>query len=445
MEKRKKKVGHTGEIAIGFILIIALGTILLSLPFATRDGSINVFTALFTATSATCVTGLVVVDTCTHWSPFGQLVILTMIQIGGLGFLTIGVYISVLLQKHIGLARREALHESVNTIETAGVVRLAKKIIKGTILFELIGACVLSIRFVPEFGLWKGIYFSVFHAVSAFCNAGFDLMGVKAPYSSFVDYVGDPIVNITIMSLIIIGGVGFLVWEDVTTKKLKMKRYLLHSKIVLTATAFLIVVSAILFWIFEQHYTMENMTIGEQIFSSLFSSITPRTAGFNTVDTAGLSNASKMLTMFLMFIGAGPGSTAGGVKVTTLVVVFVSGLSLVRNRNAAEIFGRTIYPEAIRKASTIILINLSLVLISAAVIFSIQNFEFEEVFFEVFSAIGTVGMSTGITRDLNTVSRIVIILLMYCGRVGSLSFAVAFARTNRVAPITSPKEKIVVG
>jgi len=445
MEKRYKKLGHTGEIAISFILIIMIGTILLSLPIATRDGSVNFFTSLFTATSSTCVTGLVVVDTCTHWSAFGQLVILSMIQIGGLGFLTIGVYVSVLLRKHIGLARREALHESVNTIQTAGVVRLAKKIIQGTIIFESLGALLLSIRFVPEYGWGKGIYYGVFHSISAFCNAGFDLFGIKTPFNSFADYVGDPLVTITIMCLIVIGGIGFIVWEDVSTKGFRFHKYLLHSKIVLAATAVLIFGSALLFWIFEHGYTLDGLNASEQILSSFFSSITARTAGFNTVDTASLSNSSKLLTMILMFIGGASGSTAGGIKITTFVVVIVSGVSMMRNRQAAEIFGRRLPSESIRKATTIILINLSLILISAFIIFSIQTFPFENVLFEVFSAIGTVGMSTGITRDLNVVSKVIIILLMYCGRVGSLSFAIAFTRRNKVTRVTSPKEKIVVG
>lgn len=445
MNKKIRKLSHTGEIAIGFLLIIMIGTILLSLPIATRDGSTDIFTALFTATSATCVTGLVVADTVTHWSAFGQLVILIMIQIGGLGFLTIGVYISVLLRRHIGLGRREALHESVNTIESSGVVRLAKQIVKGTIIFESIGAILLSIRFVPELGWLKGIYYGVFHSISAFCNAGFDLLGIQAPYSSFVNYADDPLVNFTLMGLIVIGGIGFIVWEDVTKKKWHFHKYLLHTKIVLSATAILLFGSALLFFIFEQGHTLEGMTIPEQIYASLFSSVTARTAGFNTVDTAALSNGSKLLTMVLMFIGGAPGSTAGGVKITTIIVVVVAAYAMVRNKQSAEIFGRRLHSEAIRKATTIMMINLSLVLISAMVIFMNQDMAFENVLFEVFSAIGTVGMSTGITRDLTTVSRVVIILLMYCGRLGSLSFAVAFARRNKVASVKSPKEKVVVG
>lgn len=445
MSIRKKKLGHTGEIAIGFLLIIMIGTILLSLPIATRDGSTDIFTALFTATSATCVTGLVVADTVTHWSPFGQLVILIMIQIGGLGFLTIGVYISVLLRKHIGLGRREALHESVNTIESSGVVRLAKQIVKGTIFFELTGAILLSIRFVPELGWLKGIYYGIFHSISAFCNAGFDLLGISSPYSSFVNYADDPLVNFTLMGLIVIGGIGFIVWEDVTKKKWHFHKYLLHTKIVLSATAILLFGSALLFFIFEQGHTLEGLPLSEQIYASLFSSVTARTAGFNTVDTAALSNGSKLLTMVLMFIGGAPGSTAGGVKITTIIVVVVAAYAMVRNKQSAEIFGRRLHSEAIRKATTIMLINLSLVLISAMIIFMNQDMVFENVLFEVFSAIGTVGMSTGITRDLTTVSRVVIILLMYCGRLGSLSFAVAFARRNTVAAVKSPKEKVVVG
>ncbi len=445
MKKHKKKIGHAAVLALGFFTIIIIGTILLSLPISIRSGEVSFSDAIFTATSATCVTGLVVQDTFQHWTIFGQLVILTMIQIGGLGFLTIGVYVSIIFKRRIGLSEREALHESVNTIEIAGVVRLARRIIQGTFMLELMGAAVLSIRFIPQFGVIKGIYFSVFHAISAFCNAGFDLLGGKNPFSSFTQYYGDPLVTITLMTLIVIGGIGFIVWEDLYRKKWHFHKYLLHSKIVLSTTIFLIFGGALLFFLLEHNHLFEGMNAKEQILSSLFSSVTARTAGFNTVDTASLSNGSKLLTMILMFIGGSSGSTAGGIKTTTLVVMLVSAFAMITKKQGVELFGRRLPEEAVKKANAIIVANLSLILISSIIIFANQTLPFESVFFEAFSAIGTVGMSSGATRQLSEVSRVVIILLMYSGRVGSLSFALIFAGKKPAPPVQNTVEKIVVG
>lgn len=445
MQKNKKKISRTASLALGFFVIILIGSILLSLPIATRSGEVSFSDAIFTATSATCVTGLVVQDTYQHWSVFGQLVILTMIQIGGLGFLTIGVYVSILLRRRIGLSEREALHESVNTIEVAGVVRLVRRIIQGTFILEFTGAALLSIRFIPQYGLIKGIYYSIFHAISAFCNAGFDLLGAKNPYCSFTEYYGDPLVTITLMCLIIVGGIGFIVWEDIYRKKWHFRKYLLHSKIVLTTTIVLIFGGALLFFLLECNNTLQGMNAKEQILSSLFSSITARTAGFNTVDTNSISNGSKVLTMILMFIGGSSGSTAGGIKTTTLVVMLVSAFAMISKKSGVELFGRRLPEEAIKKANAIVIANLSLILISAIVIFANQALPFEAVFFETFSAIGTVGMSTGVTRELSEVSRVVIMLLMYSGRVGSLSFALIYAGRKSAPPVQNTVEKIVVG
>lgn len=443
--KMKQKRSNTRLIAVGFALLILTGAMLLTLPIAVRDGQPNFLESLFTATSAACVTGLAVVDTYQNWTLFGQIVIICLIQIGGLGFMTIGAYIAILLKKRIGLKQRETLHESVNSMELAGVVRLTKHIIQGTVFLEGLGAIMLSIRFIPEFGPVKGIYYSVFHAISAFCNAGFDLMGTKEAYSSFVSYEGDVLVNVTLMALIVIGGIGFVVWDDVRRNKFHFHKYLLHTKIVLITTFLITIVSTVLFLIIENQNTFAGMTVTEKLCGAFFSSITPRTAGFNTVDTAALSNGSKLLTMALMFIGGSPGSTAGGVKTTTLVVLVLYAVATIRSEEDINLFGRRLTEDAVKKANAVVIINLSLALGVAFLIMAIQNFQFDEVMFEVLSAIGTTGMTEGITRDLNTVSRLGIIFLMYCGRLGSLSFALAFARNRTTNLVRQPEEKIIVG
>lgn len=307
LEFKKKKItarkSTTRLIASGFALIILAGSLLLSLPIANKSGHGNWFNSLFTATSATCVTGLVVTDTYRNWTIFGQIVILCLIEVGGLGFLTIGAYISVLLKKRIGLQEREQLQESVNTLEIAGVVRLVKKIVQGALCVEGLGAVLLAFRFVPRFGVVRGIYFSVFHAVSAFCNGGFDLMGVNEAYSSLVSFEGDLLVNLVVVTLILVGGIGFIVWDDVMRNKWHFRKYLLHSKIVITTTLILTAAGTVLFLITENNAAFAGMSPLEKFLGALFSSVTPRTAGFNSVDTAALSNSGKIITMVMMFIG----------------------------------------------------------------------------------------------------------------------------------------------
>lgn len=433
-------------LSVGFGLIIFAGALLLMLPAASREGNWTPFLdALFTATSATCVTGLVVADTYQHWSLFGQLVILALIQTGGLGFITIGAYISVVLKKKIGLKGRTAIHESISTIEIAGVVRLVKKIIRGTFLFEMAGAVLLALRFIPEFGVLRGTYFGIFHSISAFCNAGFDLMGIREEYSSLVAYEGDVVVNLTIMGLIIIGGAGFIVWEDFLRNRFHFKKYLLHSKILLTASGILIAGGAVLYFLFEYNGLFADMTMKEKLLGSLFAAVTPRTAGFNTTDLGGMNNASRLLTMVLMFIGGGSGSTAGGIKVTTAVVMVLSAVTMIRRTPGVNIFGRRLDEDAVRRASAIMMCNLILIFLASLLIFAVQPLDFSDVFMETFSAMGTVGLSAGITRSLLPVSRIAIILLMYCGRLGSLTFALVFAQRKAVPPVQQPVEKIVVG
>ncbi len=447
-KKRMPKSGHstTRMIAFGFALIIVIGTILLSLPIATKTGETDLLTALFTATSATCVTGLVAADTYQNWTLFGQLVILCMLQVGGLGFMTIGVYISILLKRRIGLQERATLHESVNTLEIAGVVRLVKKIVQGAFIIEGTGALLLATRFIPRFGWANGIYFSIFHSISAFCNGGFDLMGIDEAYSSLVSYEGDILVIVVICLLILIGGIGFIVWDDVLKHKWHFKKYLLHSKIVLATTLGLTVAGTLLFLIFENNATLAGMTPIEKLLGALFASVTPRTAGFNTVDTGAMSNAGTLLTMLLMFIGGSPGSTAGGAKTTTMVVLLFYAVAMIRNREDINLFGRRLSADVVRKANAVVVINFSLAFGAACAIMALQPaIPMPDVVFEVLSAINTVGMTTGITRELGVISKLIVAVLMYCGRLGSLSFALVLAKKPSTNHVREPQEKIIVG
>ena len=441
-----KKLNPVQYIASGFFLMIMIGTLLLMLPISSKgDGGTGFLEALFTATSASCVTGLVVFDTYTHWSLFGQLVLLTLIQIGGLGFITIGVGFSILFRKRIGLRQRDLLKESVNAMEIGGILRLWKKIVHGTLLFEGVGALLLAIRFVPEFGPAKGIYYSIFHSISAFCNAGFDLMGTKEAYSSFVSYQSDALVNLTICALIIIGGIGFIVWGDLSEHKFHWSRYALHTKLVLSVTAILVFGGTALLWLFERNNTLAGADAQTAFLTSLFGSVTARTAGFNTVDTGALTPESKMLTMLLMFVGGSPGSTAGGVKTTAIAVMVIYIFSNLRNDSGCNVFRRRISDEVIKKASMVVGLNLLLSLASIILILATGNLAMDDVAFEVISAISTVGMTTGITRSLNLAGRIVIILLMYCGRIGSMTFALSFIQRPSQQLTQYPVEKITIG
>ena len=442
-----KHLSYPALIALGFLILILTGALLLTLPFASKDGeSAGFVSALFTATSASCVTGLVVVDTFTHWTLFGQIVILTMIQIGGLGFMTVLMMFSMFLRRKIGLAERSLMQESINTMYIGGIVRLTKRILKGTLLFEGVGAAILAARFIPELGFWSGLYCGIFHSVSAFCNAGFDVMGRFGPFGSLTRYVGDPAVNLTIMTLIVVGGIGFFVWDDICVHKLDFRRYALHTKIVLITTALLLVVPSVFFFFTEKDYAYDGLTAGQRVLASMFSAVTPRTAGFNTTDTAALSPAGKLLTIVLMFIGGSPGSTAGGIKTTTLAVLLVCVIAGAKNQSIVNIFGRRLEDYAFRRAAAVAAVNLTLAVTACIVIcLSQPALLMEDVLFEVFSAIGTVGMTIGITPDLSTLSRLVITLLMYCGRVGSLSFALVFTENRKRPTIVFPVGRVNIG
>lgn len=434
-------------IALGYFLVIALGTLLLLLPAASRDNvSPGLLNALFTATTATCVTGLVVLDTYTQWSLFGQLIILLLIQVGGLGFMTTITMFSFILKRRIGLKERGLLRDTVNTMYIGGIVRLTKEILLGSLIFEGFGAILLSIRFIPQMGLAEGIYNGIFHSVSAFCNAGIDLMGKYGEYSSLTTFSEDAVVSLTIIVLIIIGGIGFFVWDDIARNRHQFRKYQLHTKIVLTTTAILIIAGSVIFFMLERTNALSRMTVGEKIIASVFAAVTPRTAGFNTVDITVMTSVTKLLTMILMFIGGSPGSTAGGIKTITAAVILISLWSSLRNTKSENVFGRRLEDNALKRASAVVTVNLVLTL-SAALLICASNatLSLSDVMFEVLSAIGTVGLSTGITSDLNVFARIVIIMLMYSGRVGSLSFALLFTEHRTLSFVQNPVEKINIG
>jgi len=443
---KRLKLSYTQIIALGTLVIIFIGGMLLSLPIASRSGESTPFlNSLFTAASATCVTGLVLYDTYTHWSIFGQVVILILIQTGGLGFMTIVTLFSMFLKRKIGLRERRLLMESANTMRIGGIVLLIKKISIGTLIFESIGTILLAIRFYPEMGFKVGLYNALFHSVSAFCNAGFDIMGKYGQFTSLTNYTDDIIVNFTIMALIIMGGIGFLVWDDIGNNGFCFKKYQLHTKIVLSTTAILIISGALLFYLFEVNSTLANLNIGEKILASLFQSITPRTAGFNTVNMSELSESGSFLTMILMIIGGSPGSTAGGIKTTTLVVLIIAAISSAKHTSELSIFKRRLEDNALKRASSITVIYMFTALISTMIICATQTFSLKEVLFEVFSAGGTVGLSLGITPYLNSLSKIIIIFLMYGGKVGSLSMALVLAEKREIVPLSRPVEKIIIG
>ena len=386
----KKHISQTQFIAYGFFLIIMTGTLLLMLPVSSRDGQGEPFlNCLFTATSATCVTGLVVADTWTQWSLFGQALLLIMIQLGGLGFISIGIFLSIVLRRKIGLKERGLMEESVNTLQIGGMVKLAKRIIIGTAIFEGAGAIILSLRFIPQYGLFRGTWYGIFHSISAFCNAGFDLMGHTEQYSSLCSYAGDWVVIGTISTLIIIGGIGFIVWDDLYRKRWDVRHYLLHTKIVLVTTAVLLAGGTVLFYLMERDNILVGMNGSQKFLACFFSAVTPRTAGFNNVDTAALTDGSKFLSAMLMFIGGSPGSTAGGIKTTTLAVLLLYVHSNIRQTYGVEIFGRRLQDESIRQSACILTINLSLMLTATILIMVFQNLPMSDVFFETCSAIGS--------------------------------------------------------
>lgn len=447
----KKRLSHfqlsnLQIIALGYLLMISAGAFLLWLPFSSKTGvSANFMNALFTSTSATCVTGLTVVDTDTTWSVFGQVVILALIQIGGLGFMTIATFLSIILRRKIGLKERQVMVQSINTTHIGGVLKLTKKIAIGTAIFEICGALLFSIRFIPRYGFWKGIYYSVFHAVSSFCNAGLDLMGEHGQFSSLSAYRNDILVNVTVMILCIVGGIGFLVWDDIYKNKFRFRKYQLHTKIVLSTSAILILGGAVLYYIVEIGNNAIGNSIPERMFNALFLSVCARSVGFSTCDMSKLTDMGKLISMLLMFIGGSPGSTAGGIKTTSVAVIVLFAFAQVSHKQTTTVFGRRLEDDTLKDAVAIVCVNLAIIGCGVLIINPIHHFSILDVIFEVTAALSTTGWSLGITSLLEPIPRAIIILLMYFGRVGSVSFALAFLEKKARPPVTAPVEKITVG
>ena len=438
----KKRLSSSQIIILGFAGTILLGSILLTLPFSTRDGHGALFSdALFTATSAVCVTGLVVQDTATYWSTFGQAVIIALIQVGGMGVVTVAVAISAFSGKQISLKQRSTMQEAISAHKVGGIVRLTGFIIKMTIIFEFLGAVTMAPAFCKEFGVLKGIWYAIFHSISAFCNAGFDLMGAKTPYSSLTYFVDNPVINFVIMSLIIIGGIGFMTWDDIKINKHHVRKYRMQSKVILITTVLLISLPALYFFLFE----FGDKPMGERIWSSLFQSVTPRTAGFNTVDLTQISETGTAITIILMLIGGSPGSTAGGMKTTTLAVLFSTAISVFRRREHTHFFGRRVNDDTIRNAATILMMYVILFLTGGFLISHIESLPLLTCLYETASAIGTVGLTLGITPNLGIASQIILIVLMYIGRVGGLTLIFSALSGNQGNTAQLPQEKITVG
>lgn len=434
-------------IILGFSLLIFLGALLLTLPVAkTGEGSAPFMDALFTSTSAVCVTGLVVHDTATYWSPFGQAVILILIQIGGMGVVTMAVAVTIISGKKIGLMERSTLQEAISAHRVGGIVKLTRFILKTTLLIELLGSIVLGIIFTGDFGLKKGIWYGIFHSISAFCNAGFDLMGINAQYSSLTDYSSNLPVNIVIMLLIIIGGIGFLTWEDIKTNRWHLRAYRMQSKVILSTTFCLLIFPALFFYFAELSREEWNvLSQSEKILGAVFQSVTPRTAGFNTLDYTKFSEVGLSVSILLMLIGGSPGSTAGGMKTTTLTVILLSAVTVFKRRETVRCFGRRIDTDIVRNAAAIMLMYIVLFLAGGFSICWIEGLPLLTCMFESASAIGTVGLTLGITPALGNVSRLILILLMFMGRVGGLTLIFAAFSDKKAYETILPKEIITVG
>ncbi len=446
IRKKFKHLSGMQLIAVGFFLLIMVGSLLLMLPISSRDGTATPFlTALFTSASASCVTGLILVDTYTHWSFFGHIVLLALIQVGGLGFITIGTAVSLALRRKIGLKQRGWIRESFNVLDIGGVVLMLKRVLKGTVIFEAAGAFVLFCRFLPRMGFVQAVYYGVFHSISAFCNAGFDLMGKYEPYSSFTAYYDDPVVSFTLCALILIGGIGFFVWGDIAVHKWHVRKYALQTKMVLSCSAVLVFGGALFFYLMEGNRLFVDMDVTGKVCSSFFCAVTPRTAGFNTTDVGALSEGSKLFTILLMFIGGGSGSTAGGVKMATVFVLLLHLRSTFLRMPGTNIFGRRIDDATVTKASALLCTYLFFSLAATLAICCIQNAAIGDALFEVMSAICTVGMTAGLTGQLVPVSQVIIAFLMYVGRLGSLSFALSFTDHKKPAHIMQPIEEINIG
>ena len=436
------KLNYFQSIILLFAAVILIGAALLMLPISAQERTVTPFhEALFTATSAVCVTGLVVRDTASHWSAFGQAVLIVLIQIGGLGVITVGASFSLLSGRRISLSQRGRMQEAISAPKVGGIVRLTGFVIRTSLMIEGIGALCMLPVFCRDFGV-SGIWKAVFHSVSAFCNAGFDLMGTPdMPFVSLTAYRADPVINLTISALIVVGGIGFLTWDDVRTNRLCFHRYRLQSKVILTATALLILLPMLYFFCFE----FKGGTLRERLLLSLFQSVTPRTAGFNTADYTSLSSSGRGLTILLMFIGGSSGSTVGGIKTTTAAVLVANAFAVFRRQKSPEMFGRRMEEKAVHDAAAIFTLYLVLSLTGAFVISTVETLPLSECLFETTSAIATVGLSLGLTPHLGIVSQGILIFLMFIGRVGGLTMIYAALSGSKSSAARLPQERITVG
>ena len=440
--RRKRRLSSFQIIILGFAGVILLGALLLMLPISTTAGGVTPFNeTLFTATSAVCVTGLVVQDTGSYWSAFGQAVILTLIQIGGLGVVTVAASLALLSGRKISLMQRSTMQDAISAPQVGGIVRLTRFILRGTFLIELLGALAMLPVFCRDYG-WRGIWMALFHSISAFCNAGFDILGTEDNhYPSLTGYAGSPVINITIMLLIVIGGIGFLTWNDICENKWQFHRYRMQSKVILVTTGLLILLPAVFFFFSD----FSALPAGNRLLASFFQSVTPRTAGFNTVNLSAMSSASQGVMILLMLIGGSPGSTAGGMKTTTLAVLLANAVATFRQRDSAQFFGRRVDCSAVKTAATILMMYLVLFFGGAVFISAYENLSLSTCLYETASAVGTVGLTLGITSQLHITSQMVLITLMYLGRVGGLTLIYAAFSGKKATGAKMPREKIMIG
>ncbi|MEG2291333.1 MAG: TrkH family potassium uptake protein [Clostridium sp.] len=437
------KLNGVQILALGFLITIAVGTIILALPISSASGEgTNILDAAFTATSAVCVTGLVTLNTSTHWSLFGQITIITLIEIGGLGFMSFTTFIAILLRKKITLRERLVMQEAMNTFNIQGLVKMVRYVFGFTFGVQILGALLLSTQFVPQYGVVKGLYYSIFHSISAFCNAGFDLFG-----TSLTTYYDNSVVILVISAIIIIGGIGFTVWMEMYEYK-GLKKLSVHSKLVLLVTAVLLFGGAILMFIFEfrNPETLGAMGFKDKALNSFFASVTARTAGFNSISIPDMSTAGNFLTIILMFIGGSPGSTAGGLKTTTFGIVVLTVISVIRGREDTEVFGRRFSKHLVYKAFSLFFIGMGLIItVTMLLSYTETGATFMDLLYETTSAFGTVGVTTGLTPNLSDVGKILIMFMMYFGRVGPLTVALAMTRNKKNSGYKYPEAKILIG
>ena len=439
---RKLRLSSFQIIILGFAGVILEDEMLLMLQLESTSGCVTPFPkTLFTATSAVCVTGLVVEDTGSYWSVFGQAILLVLIQVGGLGVVTVAVFFVMLSKRKISLMQRSTMQDAISAPKVGGIVRLTKFFLRGTFFIELLGALVMLPVFCRDYG-WSGVWMAVFHSVSAFCNAGFDLLGQSgSPYPSLTGYAADPVSNLTIMLLIVLGGIGFLTWDDVWENRLHIRRYRMQSKVILVTTLCLILLPALFFFLADY----SALPIGKRLLASFFQAVSPRTAGFNTMDLTAMSEASRAIMILLMLVGGSPGSTAGGMKTTTLAVLLANAVATFRRRESPQFFGRRVGSGAVKTAATILSMYLMLFFGCGLFISIYAALPLSTCLYETAPAVGTVGLTPGITPQLHLPSQLLLILLMYLGRVGGLTLVYAAMSSREPSVAKLPLEKITVG